>query len=739
MAQHFKATTDTTPATTRTGVGHAVLVALWAVLLGIAAFTFRLVDWVFLNWGNLRMDELLYTMGADLTGTNPETIRSGLMHTVPFAALAIALAVVLSLALRKAPKALSVVRKVTALAAVLVIAGSAAYFFHTIGLGEYVESQGTESTFIEEHYADPAEVQITFPEQRRNLIFLFVESMEMTYSDAEHGGAKPENIIPELTELGLENETFSGEDGVLNGGYALFGATYTMGGLFAQTSGLPLKVRASTLSVTEGFIPGIATLGEVLQDAGYHNYFLLGTDAAFGDRDKYFVDHGDFTLWDYNYSLAAGEIPADYSRNWWGYDDYILYDNAKAHLLELAETGEPFNLTMLTVDTHAENGYLCELCDDRFGDDRYANSLACASRQAYDFVRWCQEQDFYENTTIVVVGDHCTMDHDFTDDMDPSVGRRIYTTFINPAAERQTTDTRVYCSMDNFPTVVASLGATIEGDRLGLGTNLFSSTPTLAEELGLEEFDTQITQGTSFFDDRLGEEAVRNVQATYNDKTGCVDIAILDNVRESWDYDYIFGIVTSSTSDRKTYFVMNELEDGTSQVSFPLSLFGYEPGTYSFDIRLRMSDSLSKWYDTEQIELTSDDVSQELIDNPTPRPADQIGIRFLDTIDAGTFLDVAEEGVFTAQAIEGDHGPVLEVTFHPQDGASYDSYSFPVWSVDDGQDDVRWYGSTIQEDGSVVVRIDLTKHCDFGFIEVDCYGDGADGKEYQGFCVISLS
>ena len=95
--------------------------------------------------------------------------------------------------------------------------------------------------------------------------------------------------------------------------------------------------------------------------------------------------------------------------------------------------------------------------------------------------------------------------------------------------------------------------------------------------------------------------------------------------------------------------------------------------------------------------------------------------------------------MFTAQAVEGDHGPVLEVTFHPQDGVSYDSYSFPVWSVDDGQDDVRWYGSRILDDGSVLVRIDLTQHGDFGFIEVDCYGDSADGKEYQDFCVISLS
>jgi phosphoglycerol transferase len=41
--------------------------------------------------------------------------------------------------------------------------------------------------------------------------------------------------------------------------------------------------------------------------------------------------------------------------------------------------------------------------------------------------------------------------------------------------------------MDNFPTALASLGVEIKGDRLGLGTNLYSDTQTLTEELGCEE------------------------------------------------------------------------------------------------------------------------------------------------------------------------------------------------------------------------------------------------------------
>ena len=45
------------------------------------------------------------------------------------------------------------------------------------------EGASTYSTFIDDNYVDPSSVNITFPEQKRNLIYIFLESMEMTYAD----------------------------------------------------------------------------------------------------------------------------------------------------------------------------------------------------------------------------------------------------------------------------------------------------------------------------------------------------------------------------------------------------------------------------------------------------------------------------------------------------------------------------------------------------------------------------
>ena len=43
------------------------------------------------------------------------------------------------------------------------------------------------------------------------------------------------------------------------------------------------------------------------------------------------------------------------------------------------------------------------------------------------------------------------------------------------------------------------MGATIEGDRLGLGTNLFSSQETLIEQLGYSELYAELEKNSKFY------------------------------------------------------------------------------------------------------------------------------------------------------------------------------------------------------------------------------------------------
>ena len=361
----------------------------------------------------------------------------------------------------------------------------------------YLKYTKQDSTIYEDNYVDGRDVAITFPKEKRNLIYIFLESMEMTYSDQSVGGAMSENYIPELTQISLENENF-GIYGKLNGAYTTSGATFTMGGLVAQTSGVPINenlISNDTLNSKwesdNNYVPGVWAIGDVLKGEGYNQEFLIGSDKKFAGRSSYFHGHGNYDIFDYYTAIDRGYIDDDYMV-WWGYEDEKLFGFAKEKLLELSQQDNPFNLTMLTVDTHFEDGYVCDICPDTFGDNQYANVMACSSRQVKEFVDWVQQQDFAADTTIVISGDHPTMDSDFCKDVDKDYERRVYTTYINAGAEKQTNEKRNYTTFDNFPTTLAAMGVEIEGDRLGLGTNLYSTQQTLTERFGIEKEEKEL-------------------------------------------------------------------------------------------------------------------------------------------------------------------------------------------------------------------------------------------------------
>ena len=216
----------------------------------------------------------------------------------------------------------------------------------------YVVAQATDSDFIGKYYASPEDTKISFPENKRNLIYIFLESMEITYADKNNGGIFDQNTIPELTILAQENEDFSGAQTTLNGGISLSGSTWTIGAMFAQTSGLPLKSNVyNDMDTQDSFFSGVITLGDILEEEGYNQELMVGSDASFGGRALYFKGHGDYDIWDYNTAVEEEKISSDYYVHW-GYEDQKLFSYAKEELERLSSEDKPFNFTMLTVDTH---------------------------------------------------------------------------------------------------------------------------------------------------------------------------------------------------------------------------------------------------------------------------------------------------------------------------------------------------------------------------------------------------
>ena len=120
-----------------------------------------------------------------------------------------------------------------------------------------------------------------------------------------------------------------------------------------------------------------------------------------------------------------------------------------------------------------------------------------------DILRLGKEEDFYENTTIIITGDHCSMDEGYISDyMKEDYIRRVYNCIINPHPDLvvQNTKSRSFATVDMFPTTLAAIGCKIEGERLGIGTNIFSGVPTICERFDFEDLSDELLKHSEFYD-----------------------------------------------------------------------------------------------------------------------------------------------------------------------------------------------------------------------------------------------
>lgn len=201
------------------------------VVLG-SALACATIIWLFHTWPYLSMNELVYQLQTTAKGTNTDIIWQYIWECIPITVGIILAVIFILIFIRKMKKVYFIVVGGMLAAAFIALCSFAAYAYNRLDIRTYMSDRNTMSDFIDENYARPAETALTFPEQKRNLIYIYLESMEVTYSDKENGGAFRENYIPYLTKIAQENEDFSGTDNSLNGGYATTNATWTAAALF---------------------------------------------------------------------------------------------------------------------------------------------------------------------------------------------------------------------------------------------------------------------------------------------------------------------------------------------------------------------------------------------------------------------------------------------------------------------------------------------------------------------------
>ena len=283
----------------------------------------------------------------------------------------------------------------------------------------------------------------------------------------------------------------------------LHGTSYTTSSIIGARTGLPIKINPDRKGYSKDkFMSGSYALGDLLNDHGYNQEIISGSQLSYGGLDYFYKLHGNYKIIDpdsleeNNYKLKAED------KGKWGFNDKYLFEISKERLDNLAKEEKPFNLEILTIDTHFTDGYVGDFSETKY-DRQYENAYATTSKLIKDFIDYVKKQPYYDNTTIIIAGDHQTMQTNFINDRMFN-DRTVYFCVIN-SVKKESNNNRIFTVLDAYPTIIASIGGTIEEDKLGLGVNLYSNNQTLAEKYGVKKLDKELKKKSEYYNKKILE------------------------------------------------------------------------------------------------------------------------------------------------------------------------------------------------------------------------------------------
>lgn len=351
------------------------------------------------------------------------------------------------------------------------------------------------SNFYEENYRVESS-DLPRSTQKRNLIVIFVESLESNF------------LIPNLRALANQSVNFSTTQGF--GGHNQVGATsWTIAGIVGYMCGIPLNLPSI---IAKSFLPNAECVSDSLAKMGYNQLMIMGSNDDFAAKGAFLKSH-NIKSKDVKYYKNIGALPSDYAHSW-GFSDSKLFEFARDELKNLADSTDNFALYLLTNNTHSPDFFIESTCGAV--ESNYQNAINCVDLLIGEFIAWIRTQDFYENTTILIVGDHLMN----TNLPLPRESRKIYNAFINPrfcdlrtksanqkmdchdstrcakSRNEDLTKSRNLSHFDFAPLILDSLGICTKS--FGLGRNPLLG-QTLLESNGVD-FATQISADSRLYE-----------------------------------------------------------------------------------------------------------------------------------------------------------------------------------------------------------------------------------------------
>lgn len=375
---------------------------------------------------------------------------------------------------------------------------------NNVSFFKYIENNIKITKIFEKEYNKLTYDDIKF-NNKKNLITIYVESLETTFFSKENGGSWDYELLPEINDLMNEQDSmYFATDSNKRGIYNMYGTSWTTASVISSTSGVPFKIPFENSKFSKSnFMNKVITLGDLLLYQGYHNEVISGASTKFGSLYEYFKYHGNYEIIDPD-TIINYNIDVNYdTKGSWGFNDKYMFDLAKDRLLKHYNEGTLFNETLIGIDSHPIDGYKTSFTVDKY-ENQYENVYATESKLLSEFIYWLKEQEFYKDTVVVIIGDHFCMQTVFMRNYKEE-DRGRFNLILNSTKKTENTKNRGIASYDLYPTVLSALGADIKNDSIGLGVDLFSNKKTLIEKYGKEKLNKELERKSLYYIDLLRE------------------------------------------------------------------------------------------------------------------------------------------------------------------------------------------------------------------------------------------
>lgn len=344
-------------------------------------------------------------------------------------------------------------------------------FTYKIGLPNHLKKRFTNEDYFSNNYINPNQVEIKNISKPKNLILIYVESLENTFSDSNIFG---QNLLEAIDISNVGGQSFGNYNQIES-------AHWTTAGIVATQCGMPLRPIISQLTnvyKAKTFLPNAVCLGDVLKQNKYQSIFINGMNVDFAGINIFLHSHGYDEVYGKEEILAKGFKPKKMESFSEGINDQDLFDYAKTIIDQKEEGNTPYNLTILTLDTHSPDGYPSSKCNIK-ANSSLSKAVLCTAEGLADLINYIKNKGYLKNTNIVIIGDHLFMADGQKKKTIFFKNRTIFNRFIFNEPLIMNRDEII--PFDLFPTILYSLGFDTEDGKLGLGYNGFGNAKNLPD------------------------------------------------------------------------------------------------------------------------------------------------------------------------------------------------------------------------------------------------------------------